>query len=234
MMMQEKVRQQNHSKLQIKPMFHLQNISLSYGHFSALKNIDFVIQPKEVWFLTGASGAGKTSLMNVLGGFLKPQVGRVILPRDNYAEVFTTHIFQDLKVFQQQSIENNLWMSFDKKIYETRDLFFKELVELAKYLGVYEHLDKKIAECNGGLKQKVAILRALLSRPDVVLADEPTSSLDREAAYRIFDLFQHYNQRRSVTIVWASHNQELTKQFSGKMAHLEAGKLVYSGHACFI
>ena len=65
-------------------------------------------------------------------------------------------------------------------------------------------------------------------------ADEPTSSLDKESSYRLFEVLNHFNQKKGLTLIWATHNKELIKQFPGKIAHLDQGRLVYSGHACFI
>ena len=92
----------------------------------------------------------------------------------------------------------------------------------------------KVRDANGGLKHKTALIRALLTRPQVLLADEPTASLDKENAHKIFDLLNFYNVKRNLTVVWATHNRELVKNFPGKIVHIENGKLVYSGHACFI
>jgi cell division transport system ATP-binding protein len=89
-------------------------------------------------------------------------------------------------------------------------------------------------DANGGLKQKVAMIRALLSKPQVLLADEPTAALDKESAMKLFEILNFYNVRRNLTVVWASHNRDLVKQFPGKIVHLDGGKLIYSGHACFI
>ena len=89
-------------------------------------------------------------------------------------------------------------------------------------------------QCNGGLKQKVAILRAILSRPDILLVDEPTSALDFQSAHKLFEILSYLNKQNKMTVVWASHNKELVKRFTGRFVHLEKGKLIYSGHACFI
>ena len=92
----------------------------------------------------------------------------------------------------------------------------------------------KVKDANGGLKQKVAMVRALLSKPQVLLADEPTAALDKESAMKLFEILNFYNVRKNLTVIWASHNRDLVKQFPGKIVHLDAGNLVYSGHACFI
>jgi ABC-type phosphate/phosphonate transport system, ATPase component len=74
----------------------------------------------------------------------------------------------------------------------------------------------------------------LMTRPNVLIADEPTASLDKESSIKLFDVLNFYNVKRKLTVIWASHNRDLVKQFPGKIVHLENGKLVYSGHACFI
>jgi cell division transport system ATP-binding protein len=127
-----------------------------------------------------------------------------------------------------------MWMAYDSSLYDSKNDYYREMEDLSRLLGVYDHLNQKIEDCNGGLKQKVAMIRALLSKPTALLADEPTSSLDKESSYRLFEVLNHFNQKKGLTLIWATHNKELIKQFPGKIAHLDQGRLVYSGHACFI
>lgn len=215
-------------------LFHLDNLTVEYGTFRALKSVQLTIYPGEILFVTGPSGAGKTSLLNVLGGNLEPTSGKVVLPHQRSPKHFVASVFQDLRLFQKKSCEDNLWMAYDSSLYSSRNDFYRDLEELARLLHVYDHLNTKIEDCNGGLKQKVAMIRALLSKPTALLADEPTSSLDRDNSYRLFEVLNHFNHKKGLTLVWATHNKDLIKQFPGKIAHLDQGRLVYSGHACFI
>ncbi|HXH32346.1 MAG TPA: ATP-binding cassette domain-containing protein [Bacteriovoracaceae bacterium] len=215
-------------------LFHLDNLSVEYGGIKALKNVQLTIYPGEILFVTGPSGAGKTSLLNVLGGHLEPTSGKAILPHQRSSKHFCSTVFQDLRLMQKKSCEENLWLAFDSSIYNTKNDFHREMEDLARLMGVAEHLNRKIEDCNGGFKQKIAMIRALLSRPTALLADEPTSSLDKDNSYRLFEVLNHLNHKKGLTIVWATHNKELIKQFPGKIAHLDNGRLVYSGHACFI
>ena len=176
-------------------------------------------------------GAGKTTLLNVLSGDLLPTTGRVFRCQ---SEQFITKVFQDLRLVENLSCQDNLKLCYDSEIYKSQKEFTEELKQLAKIFNIEDRLNTKIIQANGGLKQKIAILRSLLSRPEVVLADEPTSSLDKDNAFQLFDLFNFYNSKRKVTIVWASHNRELIKQFSGKIIHINQGRLIHKGHACFI
>jgi len=215
-------------------LFHLDNMTVDYGSFRALKSIQLTIFPGEIIFVTGPSGAGKTSLLNVLGGHLAPTSGRVILPHQKSSKHFVATVFQDLRLIHKKTCEENIFMSYDPQLYHSKNDFYKEMSEIARALSIDTFLDRKIEDCNGGLKQKVAMIRALMAKPTALLADEPTSSLDKESSYRLFEVLNHFNQKKGLTIVWATHNRDLIKQFPGKVAHLEAGKLVYSGHACFI
>jgi ABC-type lipoprotein export system ATPase subunit len=215
-------------------LFHLDNLSVEFGNIKALKSVQLTIYPGEILFVTGPSGAGKTSLLSVLGGHIEPTSGKAILPQSRNSKHFVSTVFQDLRLIQKKTCEENLWMSFDGAIYDSKNDFYRELEDLTKLLNVYDHLNQKIEDCNGGLRQKIAMIRALLSRPTALLADEPTAALDKDNSYRLFEVLNHLNHKKGLTIVWATHNKDLIKQFPGKIAHLDAGRLVYSGHACFI
>ena len=215
-------------------LFHLDNMSVEYGSIKALKSVQLTIYPGEILFLTGPSGAGKTSLLSVLGGHLQPTSGKAILPQERNSKHFVSTVFQDLRLMQKKSCEDNLWLAYDSSVYNNKNEFYREMEDLAHLLQVKDHLNRKIEDCNGGLRQKIAMIRALLCRPTALLADEPTSSLDKENSYRLFEVLNHFNHKKGLTLVWATHNKELIKQFPGKIAHLDGGRLVYSGHACFI
>ncbi len=210
--------------------FFMEDVSVNFPGISALKSVHLEIQRGEIVFLTGASGAGKTTLLRLLAGELNPSEGRLVRPE----QAFIAQVFQDLRLFPQRTIEQNLSYAYDAQIYERFADFQRDMHDLAQALGVADRLGTKVKEANGGLKQKVAIMRALLAKPDVLLADEPTSSLDAESANQLFELLNLFNVRRQLTVVWASHNAELVKKFSGRILHLENGRLVYAGHACFI
>jgi ABC-type ATPase involved in cell division len=212
-------------------LFTLDNVSIDYGIHRALEKISLTIAPNEIIFITGPSGAGKSTLLNVLSGDLKPSSGKVNTPNGS---VFISQVFQDLKLLPNYSLEDNLWLCYDGSVFKDKKEFYKEFSELCRVIGISDRLHLLAKDANGGLKQKLAMVRALLCRPNVLLADEPTCSLDSSSSMKIFDLLNYYNRKRGLTIVWASHNKELVKQFPGKILHLDKGRLVYSGHACFI
>ena len=213
------------------PIFKLVNVDVRLGETYALRNISLEVNIGEIVFLTGQSGAGKTTFLNILGGNIHPTQGRFFEMGENN---FKSQVFQDLRLIERMNGYENLRLAFDPSLYHHKHEFDSDLSELAKIFGIQNKLKMKIFDANGGLKQKIAIIRALLSRPKVFLADEPTSSLDYENAKRLFDLLNIYNQKQQMTIVWASHNRDLVQKFSGRVIHLEKGRLIHSGHACFI
>lgn len=217
----------------VRPVFHLDQVTVDFGKVKALRSIQLSVLPKDILFVTGPSGAGKSTLMNVMAGLQKPTSGRVSLMQED-SKFFVSSMFQDLRLLQDKNCEDNLWVSYDARLYDSREQFHKEMLELCRVLGVYDFLGQRIDKCNGGLKSKVAMIRALMAKPDALLADEPTAALDRDASYRLFELLNHYNQRRGLTLVWATHNKDMIKQFPGKVAHLDGGRLMYAGQACFI
>jgi ABC-type multidrug transport system ATPase subunit len=236
-------KKKNHNNSQYNSqLFSLENVSLHFKGIlktkKALSGVSLSISKGDILFVTGASGAGKTSLLNIIAGDVKPTSGRVQLnnsvqlkkgPRE-----FCARIFQDLKLIDFLSCEENLWVAYDKALYGNKNEFQNDISELSKILGIEDSLHVKVKDANGGLKQKIAIIRTLLTRPTVVLADEPTCSMDKQNAMKVFDVLNYYNVKRGLTVIWASHNRELVKNFPGQIIHLDNGKLVYSGHACFI
>jgi cell division transport system ATP-binding protein len=218
------------------PIFYCEDLSVTYGEIRALKNIQLTIERGEVVFLTGASGAGKTTLLKVLSGLVEPTSGKIVRPNffEGKRSLFISNVFQDLRLMGKYTCEENLLFAYDSSIYESKAEFVQDMNELARILGIKDRMNLKVSDANGGLKQKVAIIRALLTRPDVLIADEPTSSLDNDNARRLYDVLNLYNVKRGTTIIWATHNKELIKNFTGRIIHLDNGKLVYSGHACFI
>lgn len=213
-------------------IFHLDDVSLKYGSYTALDGITLTVNPGDMMFVTGKAGAGKTSLLNILSQKVKAQKGRFHTSQSR--DLFVARVPQNLELLENKTCEQNLWVAYDRKIYKNKNEFYSDLIELANILGIKDRLGIKMSQANGGLRHKTALIRALLTRPRVLLADEPTASLDKESAHKIFDLLNFYNLKRNLTVVWATHNRELVKNFPGKIVHLENSKLVYSGHACFI
>ena len=215
-----------------RPIYYLEDVSIDFGNITALNSVHLEIFSGEVFFITGPSGAGKTTLLKILANELSPRGGRAVIP--NSSEKFIAQVFQEQRLLENLSCEDNLWVSFDKKVHKNKNNFYQEMERLASVLGIHDRLNIKVKNANGGLLQKISILRAVLSRPEILLLDEPTSSMEKASAMKVFELLSYFNSKQNMTIVWATHNRELVKQFTGKIAHLDKGKLIYTGRACFI
>ncbi len=220
------------------PIFYCEDVSVQFDEVRALKNIQLTIERGEIVFVTGASGAGKTTLLKLLSGITLPTSGKILRPNisteNNKKGLYISNVFQDLRLMGGYTCEENLMFAYDSTIYNSKNEFIQDMYELCRILGIKDRLGLKINLANGGLQQKVAIVRSLLTRPDVLIADEPTSSLDNDNARRLFDVFNLYNTKRGLTVIWATHNKEFIKSFTGRIIHLDNGRIVYSGHACFI
>lgn len=220
------------------PVFYCEDISVQFDEIRALKNVQLTIERGEIVFVTGASGAGKTTLLKLLSGLSEPTSGKIIRPDfhngTSKKNLYISNVFQDLRLMGKYTCEENLMFAYDSSVYNSKNEFIQDMHELCRILGIKDRLGLKINQANGGLQQKVAIVRSLLTRPDVLIADEPTSSLDTDNTRRLFDVFNLYNAKRGLTVIWATHNKELIKSFTGRIIHLDNGRLVYSGHACFI
>src|SRR5690606_19034953 len=154
-----------------------------------LSQVDFKLFQGEFVFVTGASGAGKSTLLNILASEnnLYKITGKV--ERRGFSgkrKLFTSQIFQDLKIFKNKSIAHNLQFSFDEKIYSSKEAFDREVFDYLRVFGISSFQHNLVQNTNGGVHQKVAIIRALLTKPDVIIADEPTSSLDKKSSMLVF------------------------------------------------
>ena len=144
--------------------FHCEDVSVQFDEIMALKNVQLTIERGEIIFLTGPSGAGKTTLLKVLSGLQDPTSGRVIRPDffSGKKNLFISNVFQDLRLMGKYTCEENLLFAYDSSIYQSKAEFLQDMNELSRILGVKDRLHLKVNEANGGLKQKVAIIRSLL------------------------------------------------------------------------
>jgi ABC-type lipoprotein export system ATPase subunit len=209
-------------------LFRLVNVSVDFKDLRALSSINLTIEKGDFTFLTGPSGAGKTTLLNLLSGDINQTSGSFIKNNLNSKNLFISRVFQNLQVVESWTVRQNIELCFAPEIFKSKKEFDREVVDLVNLFDMKSNMNKKLTKLNGGAKQKTAIIRALLSRPDIFLADEPTSSLDRENAKRLYEVLKFYNQKMGMTVVWATHQLDLINQFHGKLIHLSKGKLLRS------
>lgn len=181
----------------------------------ALKNVNFSVEQGEYVAIMGESGSGKTTLLNILAALDKPTEGNVILDGNNLSKLKESQIsafrrdnlgfvFQDFNLLDTFSLKDNIFLPLvlsGKKYPEME----KRLKPIAEKLGIEKLLEKYPYEVSGGQKQRAAIARALITKPQLILADEPSGALDSKAADSLMNLFTTINQEGQ-TIVMVTHS----------------------------
>jgi len=201
-------------------MIVLKNVVKSYGNLEVLKGINLTIQKGEVLSIMGASGAGKTTLLQILGTLDTVDRGDVLFLDENIAEYSSKKlskfrnknigfIFQFHHLLPEFTALENVCMpawiaGIDKKQAE------KKALDLLKRLGIGSKSDKKPNEMSGGEQQRVAVARALINDPQIILADEPSGNLDSQNALALHELFMELKEEFNQTFVVVTHNKELS------------------------
>lgn len=215
-------------------MMCLENVGLRYGMGAeVLRDISLRLEPGSLHFLTGSSGAGKSSLLRLMYLALRPSRGLISLFGRDIATIKRSElpdlrrrigvVFQDFRLIGHLSALENVALPL-RVAGMTSNRIRDHVVELLKWVGLADHLDSRPATLSGGQQQRVAIARAVISRPQLLLADEPTGNVDPEIAMRLIYLFEELN-RMGTTVVIASHNRDLISRFNHPVFRLEDGEL---------
>lgn len=200
-------------------MIHASGITKSYGNLQVLKGVDVSIGKGEVVSIVGASGAGKSTLLQILGTLDRPDTGSVMfedrvitsMGSRQLAQFRNKHvgfIFQFHNLLSEfTAIENVCIPAFiaGKNVKEAE----VRATELLEFLGLGARVDHKPAQLSGGEQQRVAVARALMNNPDVILADEPSGNLDSKNARELHQLFFTLREKYNQTFVIVTHNDEL-------------------------
>ncbi|MEM7269745.1 MAG: ATP-binding cassette domain-containing protein [Pseudomonadota bacterium] len=221
-------------------MIELQSASFSYGDRQVLNQVSLRLEPGSMHFLTGPSGAGKTTFMRMLFLALKPTSGTVrifgrdtdLINRREAAEVRRRMgvVLQDCDLLDHMNVLDNIALPL--RIAGTRtSTLAQDLKELASWVGLGHRLTAKPPELSTGERQRAAIARAVVNSPEIVIADEPTGNVDAEAAHRIMQLFTELN-RLGKTILIATHDLNLMRAAAGREVYvlkLDRGRIDRSG-----
>ena len=200
-------------------MIELENITRSFGTLQVLKGISLNIERGEVVSITGPSGAGKTTLLQIMGSLDKPDGGRVLydgkdITRMNEKEISAFRnkhigfVFQFHQLLPEFTALENITipMLIAGQGMRQANARARELLEL---LGLADRADHKPSELSGGEKQRIAVARALANQPDVILADEPSGSLDTKNKEELHKLFFSLRDRLGQTFVIVTHDESL-------------------------
>ncbi len=217
-------------------MLELKNISKSYGSQLILNDISFQVKTNELVSILGPSGSGKSTLLQIIGLLNQADQGQITLDGIEYAQLSEKDkgIFRNQKlgfVFQFHNLlgeftcEENIYFPLyirEKKINEEQKDLYNHI---CTKLGI-SHLAKKYpSQLSGGEQQRIAVARALINKPSILLADEPTGNLDNTNAQNLYDLFLELKNDWQQRIIMVTHNEQLTKQ-SDQIIYLNSGKII--------
>jgi cell division transport system ATP-binding protein len=215
-------------------LIELQGVGLRYGDGpEILKDVSFRMDQGEMCFLTGPSGAGKSSLLRMLFMALKPSRGLVSLFNQDVASLARRDlphfrrrigvVFQDFRLINHLSTFDNVALPL-RVMGQRLDSYRQDVLDLLEWVGLKEQAHAFPEVLSGGEKQRAAIARAVISKPEILLADEPTGNVDPVLAKRLLHLFVELN-RLGTTVFLATHDEALIKQSRKKVLRLEAGHL---------
>lgn len=219
-------------------MIQLHDIRKSFGSLQVLKGIDLTINQGEIVSIVGPSGAGKTTLLQIIGTLDRADSGRVLfdgvdvsLYNEKQLSAFRNEhigfVFQFHQLLPEFSAVENVMMPALIKGYSMADSR-RRAMEMLDFLGLTDRATHKPAELSGGEKQRVAVARALVNRPQVILADEPSGSLDTQNREELHRLFFDLRRDLGQTFIIVTHDESLAAT-TDRTIHLRDGMVVDDG-----
>ena len=216
-------------------MIQLFHVTKSYGGSEpALSDLSLSIEKGEFVFITGASGAGKSTLLNIIFGIEAPSEGHIIIDGRNYLKIpkkdiapirkRTGFIFQDFKLIESKTVYENVALSL-KVLGVSPSVVRRRVLKALSYVKLQHRANYKPLSISGGEQQRVAVARALVKEPAILLADEPTGNLDAELAVEMMELFKEVNSR-GTTVVVATHDRALIERVGKRVIELGDGRLL--------
>jgi len=203
------------------------------GGYEALKNVSFEIAEGEMIFLTGHSGAGKSTLLKLIAAIERPNSGSIVVKGQNVSSIKGGAlpylrrnlglIFQDHKILFDRSVFDNVMLPLQICGFDYRESAKRVRAALDK-VGLLKREKTSPIALSGGEQQRLCIARAIVNRPSILLADEPTGNLDVDYASDIMSIFKSFHQV-GVTLLISSHDENVLRQFKGRVLALKNGEL---------
>jgi cell division transport system ATP-binding protein len=199
----------------------------------ALKSVTFSLEAGALAFITGRSGAGKSTLLKLIPAIERPSAGTVLVAGQNVGALKRSAIpylrrnvglvFQDQKLLYDRTVFDNVMLPLAFSSHAPKEAARRARAALDK-VGLLAREKASPVQLSGGEQQRLAIARAVVNRPALLIADEPTANLDAESAARIVDIFVEFN-RVGVTVLIATHDRGLVERYGGAHLHLDDGRI---------
>lgn len=214
-------------------MITFQGVYKYYSGIAVLQNVSFNIEKGQLVFITGPSGAGKTTLLKLIFGSEFPDEGEIKVANFELSNIkqkeipqlrrVVTFVFQDFRLRQDLTVFDNVALPL-RVIGEKEKEIKQKVMDVLKDVALRHKADSVVKTLSGGEQQKIAIARAIITNPQIVLADEPTGNLDPEASQDIISLFKRINNK-GCTVVIATHNSDFFKNKQYRVLTLKEGKI---------
>ena len=212
----------------------IKNLNKQYNNILAVKNINFKINKGSIVGLLGPNGCGKTTTIGMILGLIKPTSGAVFINDQNIEnENIRTQILEKVNFIspyvelpKKLTIEENLKVY--GKMYGVKNLQDK-ILDLMKQLNLLEFKKRKTGELSSGQKNRVSLAKSLINKPEILLLDEPTASLDPDIGDFIRSYIQEYRSKNQVTILLASHNMNEVERLCDSVIMMKKGKIIDKG-----
>lgn len=217
-------------KIPMNPIVFLKNVNISQNNTSILSNINLSVNEGEFIYFIGKTGVGKSSLLRILYGDIMVNEGEARILDTNLTKLKDKEIpflrrklgvvFQDFKLLPNKTIKKNLEFVLRATEWNDSDKINYRIIEVLKKVNLEYVIDKYPFELSGGEQQRVAISRALLNNPEIILADEPTGNLDPATSAEIMSLIKEINNT-GTTILIATHDYDIISKFPEKTIRIE-------------
>ena len=202
------------------------------GNITAISNLSFVIERGELVFLAGPSGSGKSTILKLIAGIESLTSGEITVSNINLSNTNQNHrtfirqhigfIFQDHKLLFDRSVFDNVRLSLDILESSSKDIK-QRVVKALESVGLSEKIHSMPQQLSGGEQQRVCIARAIVHKPKILIADEPTANLDRDNALKVLDIFKMFH-KAGVTIIISAHDESILYDYGKRIIRINKGQ----------
>lgn len=213
------------------PAQHLQlrGLSKAFGEQVVLDAIDLDIPIGLHTTVIGKSGIGKSVLLKCISGLLEPDAGSIALEGEHQGAPECSYMFQQNALFDSMTVAENIALPLREKGKAKKDEIRERVDALLNQTELTAAAHKYPAEISGGMKKRVAFARALVTNPKIILFDEPTTGLDPQRKYGVFEMIRDYRKRFGFTVIMVSHDVPEVFEISDRVAWLDGGKIAFWG-----
>jgi cell division transport system ATP-binding protein len=220
-------------------MIHIKNLRKEYMNgFVAIDNISLHIGKNEFVYLVGSSGAGKSTLLKMFFKAEVPSSGQILIDKVPLNSISNTQIpylrrnigviFQDFKLLPRKTVFENIAFAL-RVMHHKRSTIRKKVIQVLELVGLQGKMKHFPSELSGGEQQRICIARAIVNNPPILLADEPTGSLDPDTSWEIMQLLSKINSRQTTVLV-ATHDKRIVDDIRKRVIALENGRVVRDSH----